>query len=242
MNAQELTEQIVDKIVQGSFSLPPQLQKSGKTVSPRVSELMLLSRKKKIHPIVMSEEALDKAMKNSIKKYQDREFLLPQLIVRAKFIGGLRDILAGYAEDASALSVGRAFLTTICGRDHTRWRHHVSSILRGFGFNTTDLGGDNSVDDVIHAMKNNMPDILCMARPARSQNMGTNAMYAMSLIPELKNMTDRLLKEGYRKNVTIITGGYVAGIESVEETGVDYCCDNMFQLIELLTALRDTYK
>ena len=77
--------------------------------------------------------------------------------------------------------------------------------------------------------------------PATSVIPEINAMSLRPSISEVKKMIDTLSEKGCRKNVKIMIGGYVTGIESAEAIGADYCCNNMFQTIVLLNSFYTSY-
>lgn len=237
MNVQNFTGQIADHIVKGRFRASFQPRESEKQSQLRVSELIRFSMEKKISPSVISAKALDRAMEASLKKYRNGEFLLPHLINRSRYIGNYRDMLTEYVDDATSLSKGRVVLATLCKRDHTKEQDHIASFLKGLGFSTIELGSGNSIDDVIQSIKNNAPDILYITLPARSPVPKANVMYSMHSTPDIRKVIDRISKEGCREDITIIIGGYVAGIESAKKTGADYCCKDLFQAIDLFTTI-----
>ena len=95
MNALHLIEQITDHIVEAKFRPDFALQKSEENSQPVVSDLIAMALKKRVSAQFISTEALDKAMEDSIKKYQNGEFLLPQLLVTAQYIGKARETIKG---------------------------------------------------------------------------------------------------------------------------------------------------
>ena len=241
MNHQEIIGQISNQIVNGDFEASIQKRDSGFGSQPEVSELIHLSITKNVPPRLISEEALDKAMDVSLKKYMDTDLLLPELIERAISTSKARDILAEYTNNGSSFSKGKVVLTTIEGKDRSYWQDTVTSILKGLGFEIIDLGNEASVDQVVRSVKEEGAELLVITMPSISVFPEFKAASSVSLTPVLKKLTNKLSEEGCRKNVMIMIGGFIAGIESAEDIGVDHCCENMLETVELLNKLNGLY-
>jgi 5-methyltetrahydrofolate--homocysteine methyltransferase len=241
MNDYHLLGKISDRIIKGKFDARIHQQDSKVKSQPGISELIRLSVQKNMPPPLISVDALDKAMYTSIKKYEEGQFLLPDLIATAKRTTKARRILAKYVGNDISLSKGKAVLATIHGQDHTNWREITAAFLKGLGFKTIDLGASVSVREIVQSVKNNTPDFLGITMPATSIIPEINAMSLRPSISEAKRMIDTLSEEGCRKNVKIMIGGYTTRIESAETIGADYCCNNMFQTIVLLNSFYTTH-
>jgi methanogenic corrinoid protein MtbC1 len=235
-----LVGQISDHIIKGRFESYPQWQESGDKLLTKVSKLIGSYMEKSGPKSSVVTDALDKAMDISFEKYQEGRFLLPDVLVRAKYTCDARDTLAEFSDDVSDLSKGLAVLATINGEDHTSWRNNAAIILKALGFEADDLGNEQSVNDVLQTVKNDTPDILGISLPARSINPEINAMHSASSIPYLEELLGRLSNEDCRKKVTVIVGGDIPGVESAEEIGADYCCKSLSQTIEVLSTLPNT--
>ncbi|MBT8351655.1 MAG: cobalamin-dependent protein [Deltaproteobacteria bacterium] len=232
---------ISDQIIKGKFDVRIHQQDSKIKSQPGISELIRLSVEKNMPPPLISVDALDKAMHKSIKKYEEGQFLLPDLIATANRTTKARSILSKYVGDDFSLSKGKAVLGTIYGQDHTNWRDITAAFLKGLGFKTIDLGASVSIKEIVQSVKNDTPDFLGITMPATSIIPEINAMSLRPPISEVKRMIDTLSEEGCRKNVKIMIGGYVSGIESAEAIGADYCCNDMFQTIVLLNSFYNSY-
>ena len=241
MNDYILLGKISDHIIKGKFDARIYQQDSREKSQPGISELIRLSVKKNVPPSLISVDALDKAMHKSIKKYEEGQFLLPDLIATAKRTTKARSILTKYVDDDYSLSKGKAVLATIHGPDHTNWRDITATLLKGLGFKTIDLGASVSVKEIVQSVKNDTPDFLGITMPTTSIIPEINAMSLKPSISEVKRMIDTLSEEGCRKNVKIMIGGYVNEIESAEAIGADYCCNDMFQTIVLLNSSYNSY-
>jgi methanogenic corrinoid protein MtbC1 len=237
MNDRGIMRQISNHIVKSRFDAHIHQQDPRLKSQPGISELIRLSLKKNVPAPLISTDVLDKAMYKSIDKYEEGQFLLSDLIARAKSTTKARSILAKYAGDDLSLSKGKAVLATIYGEDHTQWRDITASILKGLGFKTIDLGARASIEDIVHSVKYETPDLLGITMPAKSIIPEINAMSSRLSISEIKKMIDTISEEGCRENIKVMIGGYTAGIESAEAIGADYCFNNVFQTIVLLNSI-----
>ena len=239
MNEHVLMGQIAKHIVKGKFEthLTPNI--TSNKVPTGLSDLLQRSMEYKVPPPLVSTDALDKAMQDSIKKFQAGEFLLPDLIVRAVYTGKSRELLAEFAGESDALSKGTAVLGTINGKDYTHWNETVQIILKGLGYKIVNLGDELSASDISQVLNDNMPDILWINAPSTSIPE-FNAKPKTTLKSEIKQVTDTISKAGLRDTVTIMLGG-IDGIcnnlPSVEELDADFFCGNVLKTISYLNEL-----
>lgn len=237
MNDQNLMGQISNCLVKGRFEACVLRRDSGERSQPGVPELIRLSMKRNVPPPLVAKKALDNAMEESIEKYVDGEFTLPDMIFRAKSTAKARDVLSEYASDSKSFTKGKAIVATIAGEDYTHWQGFVVNILKGLGYITIDLGNGASAQDVVRSVKNESPDILGITPPSTSLIPEFNAVSSISSKVKIKKVIDHLSDRGYRDDVTILIGGNIPVIHSAADVGADYCCGNMLQTVELLREL-----
>jgi methanogenic corrinoid protein MtbC1 len=237
MNDQNLMGQISNCLVKGRFEACVLQQDSGEESQIGVPELIRLSMEKNVPPPLVAEKALDNAMEKSIEKYMDGDFTIPDMIVRSKSTAKARDFLSKYAEDCGPMARGKAILATIDGEDYSNWQKITKILLKGLGYETIDIGSGVPADDVVRLVKHEGPDILGITPSSTSQIPEFNAVSSISSKVEIKRFIEKLSEEGCCEDVTILISGNVPGIYSAADVGADYCCNNMFQTIELLGKL-----
>ena len=237
MNDQNLIGQISNCLVKGRFEACVLQRDYGEKKQLGVPELIRLSMKKKVPPPLVAEKALDNAMEESIEKYMDGEFTLPDMISRAKSTAKARNVLSEYASDSKSFPKGKAILATIDGEDYTHWHGFVVNILKGLGYITIDLGSGVSAKDVVRSVKSQDPDILGITPCSTSLIPEFNAVSSISSKAKIQKVIDNLSDEGCRDNVTILIGGNLPVIRSAAEVGADYYCENMLRTVELLRQL-----
>lgn len=237
MNDQNLMGQISNCLVEGRFEACFLPQDSGEKKQLGVPELIRLSMKKDVPPPLVAKKALDNAMEETIVKYVDGEFTLPDIIVRAKSTAKARDVLSEYTSDSKSFNKGKAIVATIEGQDYTHWQGFFVNILKGLGYITIDLGNDASAKDVVRSVKNESPDILGIAPPSTSLIPEFNAVSSISSKGKIRDVIDNLSDKGYRDDITILISGNISVIQSAADVGADYCCENMFKTVKLLRDL-----
>ena len=222
MKEHDFVRQISDHLVKGGFEASFNQSKHGTKHLIGVSELIIQSMNKKIPQPLMCADALDNAMKDSIRKYEDGGYMLPELIFKAKCTEDARNILWKQMGNSEAKARGKMVLITGPGEEHVYGKDVVAQLLRGIGFRTIDLGSAVPVDEIIRSVKYHKPDYL-----------GVSITMA-STIPEIEKTIDRLSDNEYFENIKIIIGGQAVGAGFTESFDVDYRCGDINRTLDLL--------
>jgi methanogenic corrinoid protein MtbC1 len=190
-----------------------------------IKNLIQFSLKKKIPLSMVSTDVLDRAMHISIKKFDRGDYYVPQLVRKAKTIGDARAMLADHDYGMKSMNKGKFLITTVEGECHSQGKIFVTSLLRGIGFKTIDLGLGVAVKDIINAVKWHKPDYIGVS------------VSTLALIPKVKMLKNKLEKKVGLKKTKVIIGGYVAMDESSETIGAEHYCKNITHTISLLKTL-----
>jgi len=228
MNEQYIMAQIHDSILKGRFQTTCWQTDSGKKCQPGVSELIKQSLQRKMSAPLISSDALDRAMDDSLDKFISGEYNVPDLVTRAKYTSQAREMLKEKAGASASLNKGKFILASIAGEYHRHGMDIVSGLLKGIGFNTIELGLGVPGPEIVRCVKENKPDFLGISGST------------FSTIPLIQDLTHQLVQTGCRDNVTLVLGGYLALTESPESLGVDYCCHNITETIDLLKDLANS--
>ena len=225
MNVHGDTEQLSHHVAKGKFEAF--WQQAGRSKGPPAGfkKLIQFSIMKKIPLQTVSTDILDHNMNDSFKKFIDGKYLMPDLVFRAKKIGNARKMLITHDKSMKSLSKGKILMATIDGEYHRQGKDIVTSLLRGIGFKTIDLGLGVPVEDIVNAVKRHTPDYL-----------GISASI-LATIPKIKILKNCLEKNGGLKKTKVIIGGYIAKEESSKSIGVEHYCKNITQTISLIKAL-----
>ncbi|MBT8371903.1 MAG: hypothetical protein KJO34_13135 [Deltaproteobacteria bacterium] len=239
MNAQMLMGQIANKIVAGKFEnhIPPRI--TSQKMPDGLLNLIQQSMNNKVPPPLISADALDKAMADTIKMFETGEFLLPDLIVRAMYTSRGREVLADFTGETKSLTKGTAVMATIAGKDYMHWEEVVEIILKGLGYKTINLGDELFASDILRAVNDNMPDMLWINTPSTSIPEFTVKPLA-TLKAEIKEVTEHISDAGLRNQVTILVGGidgFCNRLPSVKAIDADFCCGNVIETLSYLRKL-----
>jgi len=225
MNFHSDTDKLSHHVAKGRFEAFWQKTEYGKGNSTGFKKLIQFSIKKKIPLQTVSTDVLDQNMNDSFKTFMNGKCLMPDLVSRAKNIGDARRMLVTHDNAMRSLSKGKILLGTIDGEYHRQGKDIVTSLFRGIGFNTIDLGLGVPVEDIVRAVQRHRPDYL-----------GISASI-LTTIPKIKTLKKCLKKDGKLKKTKLIIGGHIAKEELSKSIGAAHYCKNITQTISLLKSL-----
>jgi len=225
MNAHHNTQGWSHQIAKRKLESFLQQANWGKGHSANIRKLIQFSLKKDIPLSMVSTDVLDRAMHSSIKKFVRGDYYIPQFVRKAKTIGDARAMLADHDNTMKSMSKGKFLISTIEGECHSQGKNFVTSLLRGIGFKTIDLGLGVPVKDIVNAVKWHKPHYI-----------GVSAS-TLATIPAVKTLNNSLKKQASLKKTKVIIGGYTAMDESSETIGAEHYCKNITETISLLRSL-----
>ena len=139
------------------------------------------------------------------------KYFISQLIFSAEILKTvmkrLEPLLQGAKLDQSA---GKVVIGTVKGDIHDIGKNIVITLLRGSGFEVTDLGVDVPAEKFIAALKETGARVL-----------GMSALLNFTY-PEMKHVVEEVAKAGLRDRVEIIIGGTPVNEQVRQFTGADY--------------------
>lgn len=225
MNAQNIIAQISNNILNSNFSEPGETLVSNNNCMAKISDLISLSTKNDVPPPLISTDALDKSMLDIIKRFKNEDYAFVEMIAKAKLIGDARARLAEQIENPKTLSKGTMVLATVKGEYHGHGKNIVSSLSRGIGFNTIDLGMGTPANEILETVNEHKPEYLGISASVRAT------------IPDLKEITDKIHEDNALENITVILGGYLAVDAEASSIDADYLCSNLHHTIDVLLNL-----
>ncbi|MGD9137987.1 MAG: cobalamin-dependent protein [Desulfobacterales bacterium] len=225
MNAQRIIGQISDKIFHSDFNILGSAFDPVDKFSLEISDLISSSIKNDVPPALISNEALDKPMLEVVNRFKEDDYEFVEMIARAKLTGEARDSLADHVEETESLNKGTMLLATVEGEYHRHGKDIISSLVRGIGFDTIDLGFGISTSEIFDSVNEHQPDYL-----------GISA-YTRTTIPELQEMVDNIQASKAAEKTTVILGGFLAIDNEADAIDADYRCSNIQQSIDLLLNL-----
>ena len=225
MNAQHIIGQISETILHGEFCEASDALDSNNNCTDGISDLISVSIESDIPAPLISAQALDKPMLEIIDRFKNDDYEFIEMIARAKLTGEARETLADHVEDPEHLNKGTMLLAAVKGEYHRHGKDIISSLSKGIGFNTIDLGTNVSTEDILDAIDEHQPDYVGISASTRAT------------IPELKEITDKINRDRAHENTKLILGGFLAGDDEADVLGADYLCPNLDQSIDLLVNL-----
>jgi len=222
MNDQELIEKIAFNIIQGRVQAEDEGYDEGLEGQPAVTELVQQTIDRNIDAKKIVLEALTGAMETVGAKFDQGEYLIPDMLASAECVGAAMDLLAPRLAEAGVQSKGRFVLATVSGDLHDIGKNIVAIMLKGAGFEVMDLGNDVSVRRIIDAVKE-----------SDAQYLGLSALLTTTM-REMGSVIKALEEVDLRDKVRVLIGGAPTSDVFAREIGADAYCRDAFHAIEIL--------
>ena len=216
MKEHDFVRKISDHLVKGGFEAYYNQTKYGIKHRPGVSESIRTTLDRKMPQSMLCDDALDNAMNVAIRKYENGEYMLPELVFRAKCTGDARDILWKRMGESKEKSKGTFVL--------------VAVLLKGIGFKIIDLDPAVTVDEIIRSVKYHQPDYLGIS------------ITTASTIPDIEKIIGRFSENEDLEDVKIIIGGHAVGAGFTDSIDVDSSCGDINQTLDFIKKLLISYK
>lgn len=164
-------------------------------------------------------KGMGKAMDAVGKKYEAKEYFVPDLVMSAEAMNEGLKLILPKLQTAGKDFVGKIVMGVCQGDVHDIGKNIVVAMLRGAGFYVVDLGIDVSPQKFIEAIKKENPQIV-----------GASS-YISTTIDELRKLNEELKKAGVRKNVKYLIGGASVYPKHVQEVGADAFANDAIEAI-----------
>ena len=139
------------------------------------------------------------------------EYFLSELMYSSHIMKEIMTKLGPLSEIVEpAKSAGKVIIGTVKGDIHDIGKNIVVTLLRGAGFEVSDLGVDVPANAFVQKAKETGANIL-----------GLSALLNLTL-HEMRNVVDAIVAAGIRNQVKIIIGGAPCNEQVREYTGADY--------------------
>jgi 5-methyltetrahydrofolate--homocysteine methyltransferase len=222
MSESELLEKIGFNVIQGRVEKDDEGLDEGLEGEPAVTELVLQALDEGINSKTIVVKSLTKAMELVGKKFEEGEFLIPDMLASAECVGAAMEILKPTLLKEGVKSKGKFVIATVEGDLHDIGKNIVSILLRGEGYEVIDLGTDVATSEIVETVKtNNVPYLGLSA-------LLTTTMQAM------QDVIEKLKAEGIRDKVKVLIGGAPTSGGFAKQIGADAHCGDAFKAIEIL--------
>lgn len=128
-------------------------------------------------------------------KFKNNEVFVPEVLVAARAMNAGLEILRPALITSGIKPLGKAIICTVKGDLHDIGKNLVKMMLEGQGIECLDLGVDVSPEQVVEAVKDYKPDLVCLSA------LLTTTMMAQ------KETIDALKEAGIRDQVKVLIGG-----------------------------------
>lgn len=206
-----IIEELYEAVLEGDFDDTPELTQEGLAAGFGPQELI--------------DRAMIPAMTEAGRRFEDDEYFVPELLSSGRAIKGGLDVLrplllAGEADPAGTVVIG-----TVQGDLHDIGKNLVAVMLEGAGFDVVDLGTDVSPSQVVAAIREHRPQVVCLSA------LLTTTMLSMPTI------VDAIVDAGLRDEVRIMMGGAPMSEQRAKEFGADAYADNANAAVRAALAL-----
>ncbi|MCD8230764.1 MAG: corrinoid protein [Clostridiales bacterium] len=161
-------------------------------------------------PKVILNEGLLGGMMIIGEKFKNNEVFVPEVLVAARALNAGLTILEPKLVEVGNEPVGRVVIGTVKGDLHDIGKNLVAMMLKGVGFEVTDIGVNVPPETFLEKAEEVNADVICMSAllTTTMPNMGA---------------TIELLKEkGVRDNYIVMVGGAPVNEKFAEQIGADY--------------------
>ena len=192
------------------FDLTPLTEAVVAGQAPKAKELTAKALEAGVSPGEILQKGLIPGMAEVGRRFECREFYVPELLIAARAMHAALDILRPLlAASGEVEPIGKVVIGTVRGDLHDIGKNLVTMMLEGSGFEVKDLGIDVSPEKFVNAVKEGGYDVLAMSA------------LLTTTMPSMKATIDALKEAGLRDKVKVIIGGAPITQEYANQIGAD---------------------
>jgi 5-methyltetrahydrofolate--homocysteine methyltransferase len=170
-------------------------------------------------------KGMGKAMDSVGKKYEAKEYFVPDLVMSAEAMNEGLKLILPKLQAVTKDFVGKIVMGVCQGDSHDIGKNIVVAMLRGAGFYVVDLGIDVSPQKFIDTIKKEKPQIV-----------GASS-YISTTIDELRRLNEEMKKSGVRNSVKYLIGGASVYPKHVQDVGADAFANDAIEAVEVAKKL-----
>ena len=184
---------------------------------------------KALNENIEAKQILDKGLIPGIEKVGELfgagEYFLPELLVSGEAMSRAIEILEPFLTKSGIPAKGKIAMGTVQGDVHNIGKDIVIMMLKGRGWDVTDLGVD--VD----------PETFCsVVRDGDYQILGLSSLLTMTM-PDTVKTIEALKAAGLRDKIKIMVGGAPTTQEWADKIGADGYAKNASEVAKLAASL-----
>jgi 5-methyltetrahydrofolate--homocysteine methyltransferase len=222
VHKEELIEKISFNVIQGRVDKEDEGFDEGLEGQPGVIELVQEALEARVDPKSIVLKGLTESMEIVGGKFEQEEYLIPDMLASAECVGAAMDILNPHLVEAGVESRGKFIIATVADDLHDIGKNIVSIMLKGAGYEVIDLGADVPTERIVEAVGEHQAPFLGLSA------LLTTTMRVMG------DVTDQLSRAGLRDGVSVLIGGAPTSDGFAKEIGADAYCRDAFEAIDML--------
>jgi len=163
---------------------------------------------------VILDEGIIPGLKKTGELFENGEYFLPELLISGEAASSALDMLEPVLVAGNVSSRGKIAIGTVEGDIHNIGKNIVVMMLKGNGWEVTDLGVDVSAEEFCSAVKKGNFNILALS-----------SLLTMTM-PNTVKTIESLKSAGLREKVKIMVGGAPTTKKWADEIGADGYADD----------------
>ncbi len=225
--SEDLIDQLKENVIQGRRTKDDEGIEEGMVGMPGVVELTRLACEQNISPEVIIAQGLTAGMKVVGEKFSAKEYFIPDMLASAEAVGEAMDILKPYLEALNVTTRGKFVIATVKGDIHDIGKNIVAILLKGAGYEVSDLGIDVTTEKIVDVVRETRPEYL-----------GLSALLTTTMLV-MKDVIEALKENSLRDDIKVLIGGAAVSNEYADEIGADAYCVDGFDAIRVLDAFQE---
>ncbi len=144
------------------------------------------------------------------EKFKNNEVFVPEVLVAARALNAGLAILEPKLIEVGNEPVGKVVIGTIKGDLHDIGKNLVAMMMKGVGFEVTDMGVDVEPEAFIAKAEEIGADIICISA------------LLTTTMPGMQAVVDLLLEKGLKDKYIVMVGGAPVNQSFADQIGADY--------------------
>ncbi len=216
---------IKENVIQGRVNQDDEGIDETMAGQPGVTELIDKAVAEGVDIAEIINKGLTEAMEIVGKKFESKEYYIPDMLASAEAVGVAMQKLEPYLAGSGIKPKGRIIIATVKDDIHDIGKNIVSILLRGAGYIVKDMGNDVEPQAIVAAVRDEKPDFL-----------GLSALLTSTMV-SMQATVKAIEESGLRNSVKIIVGGAPVSDEFARSIGADGYGADGFHALAVVEAL-----
>ncbi len=227
MSGNKLLEELKRSVVMGHLDQDDEGFEGDMEGQPGVIELVDQAVEENV-PVEDLLLSFNTAMAIVGEKFESGDYMIPDMLASAECVGEAMDKLAPQLAGGGHTTKGKFIIVTVKGDLHDIGKNIVSTMLKGSGYEVTDLGINVETADIVKAVKEIKPKFL-----------GLSALLTTTM-GEMHSVIKELESAGLRDDVKVLIGGAPTSPEFAKKIGADLYCRDAFDAVDTLNKIAES--